>query len=44
MEIKKEEEEESKVTCLFDKNQEELDTKIVKIFESYLERNNLKNT
>lgn len=32
------------IICLFDKNQEDLDKKIIKIFESYLERNSQKNT
>ncbi len=32
------------VTCFFDEKQEDLDTKITKIFESYLERNILENT
>lgn len=43
MEIKEENEKE-KVTCFFDEKQEDLDTKISKIFESYLDRNILKNT
>lgn len=29
---------EQKVTCIFDEEQEYLETKIIKIFESYLER------
>lgn len=29
---------EENVTCFFDEKQEKLDTKIIKIFESYLER------
>ncbi len=33
-----------KVTCYFDTKQEDLDTKIIKIFESYLDRNILTNT
>ncbi len=41
---KREENEQEKVTCFFDEKQEDLDTKITKIFESYLERNILKNT
>lgn len=41
---KKENQEEEKVECLFDKKQEDLDKKIIQIFESYLERNNQKNT
>lgn len=32
------------VTCFFDEKQENLDTKIVKIFESYLDRNIKKDT
>lgn len=35
MEKKKEQE---KVICFFDENQEDLETKITKIFESYLKR------
>ncbi len=45
MEFKhKNEKDKEKVTCFFDEKQENLDTKIVKIFESYLDRNVLKNT
>lgn len=29
---------EQKITCIFDEKQEYLETKIIKIFESYLER------
>lgn len=43
MEIK-EEIEKNDIFCIFDNNQEELDIKIIQIFESYVERNNLKNT
>lgn len=32
------------VTFFFDEKQENLDTKIAKIFESYLDRNILRNT
>ena len=35
---KKDEKEKEKVICIFDEKQEDLDTKITKIFESYLER------
>lgn len=41
MEVK---EEKNNIFCIFDKDQEELDIKIIQIFESYLERNNLENT
>lgn len=41
---RKEENESEKVTCFFDERQEDLDTKITKIFESYLERDFLNNT
>lgn len=41
---RKEENEREKVTCFFDEEQEDLDTKITKIFVSYLERDFFKNT
>lgn len=45
MKLKDEDEKDKeKVTCFFDEEQENLDTKIAKIFESYLDRNVLKNT